>query len=138
MLGDVNKLFVFNSLLTTPNNVLPLNLKETFPPKIWILREIRSIELAKITRLYQFIFRAKFLLRFYKLWMANFFKKIIWIFLSLMMLKDCLKLIDQSYLSYEISKKLGDLFFQTTIDYYFYNIAWIHYLCLFHFTHGIH
>ena len=36
MLGDVNKLFVFKSLLTTPSNVLPLHLKQTFPHIIWI------------------------------------------------------------------------------------------------------
>ena len=36
LLGDVNKLFVFKSLLTTPSNVLPLHLKQTFPPIIWI------------------------------------------------------------------------------------------------------
>ena len=39
MLGDVNKLFVFKSLLTTPSNVLPLHLKQTFPPIIWIFTE---------------------------------------------------------------------------------------------------
>ena len=31
LLGDVNKLFVFKSLLTMPNNVLPLYLKQFFP-----------------------------------------------------------------------------------------------------------
>ena len=31
LLGDVNKLFVFKSLLTMPSNVLPLHLKQTFP-----------------------------------------------------------------------------------------------------------
>ena len=31
MRGDVNKLFVFQSLLTTPSNILPLHLKQTFP-----------------------------------------------------------------------------------------------------------
>ena len=35
MLGIVNKLFTFKSLLTTPSNVLPLHLKQTFPPIIW-------------------------------------------------------------------------------------------------------
>ena len=39
LLGDVNKLLVFKSLLTTPSNVLPLHLKETFPPIIWIFHE---------------------------------------------------------------------------------------------------
>ena len=39
MLGDVNKLFVFKSLLTMPSNVLPLHLKQTFPPMIWIFTE---------------------------------------------------------------------------------------------------
>ena len=39
MLGDVNKLLVFKSLLTTPSNVLPLHLKETFPPIISIFFE---------------------------------------------------------------------------------------------------
>ena len=39
MQGDVNKLFVFKSLLTTPSNVLPLHLKQTFPPIIWIFTE---------------------------------------------------------------------------------------------------
>ena len=35
-MGDVYILFVFKSLLTTPSNVLPLNLKQTLPPIIWI------------------------------------------------------------------------------------------------------
>ena len=39
MLGDVNKLFVFINLLTMPINVLPLHLKQTFPPIIWIFTE---------------------------------------------------------------------------------------------------
>ena len=39
MLGDVNKLFVFKKLLTTPNNVLPLHFKQTFPPINWINTE---------------------------------------------------------------------------------------------------
>ena len=34
LLGDVNKLFVFISLLTTPSNVFPLQLKQTFLPII--------------------------------------------------------------------------------------------------------
>ena len=32
LLGVVNKLFVFRSLLTTSSNALPLHLKQTFPP----------------------------------------------------------------------------------------------------------
>ena len=39
MLGDVIKLFVFKSLLTTPKNVWPLQLKQTFPPIISIFTE---------------------------------------------------------------------------------------------------
>ena len=39
MLDDVNKHFVFKSLLTTPSNVLPLHLKQIFPPIIWIFTE---------------------------------------------------------------------------------------------------
>ena len=39
LLGDVNKLFVFKSLLTMPSNVLPLHLKQTFPSIIWIFTE---------------------------------------------------------------------------------------------------
>ena len=39
MLGDINKLFVFKSLLTTPSNVLPLHLKQTFRHIIWIFIE---------------------------------------------------------------------------------------------------
>ena len=39
LLSDVNKLFVFKSLLTMPSNVLPLHLKQTFPPIIWIFTE---------------------------------------------------------------------------------------------------
>ena len=39
MLCDVNKLFVFQILLATPNNVLPLHLKQTFPPIFQILTE---------------------------------------------------------------------------------------------------
>ena len=34
LLSDVNKLFVFKSLLTMPGNVLSLRLKQTFPPII--------------------------------------------------------------------------------------------------------
>ena len=39
MLGYVNKLFVCKCLLTMPSNVLPLLLKQTFPPIIWIFTE---------------------------------------------------------------------------------------------------
>ena len=39
MLGDINKLFVFKSLLMTPSNVLPLHLKETFQHIVQILTE---------------------------------------------------------------------------------------------------
>ena len=39
MQGVVNKLFVFKSLLTVPSNVLPLNLKQTLLPIIWIYTE---------------------------------------------------------------------------------------------------
>ena len=39
LLGIVNKLFVFKSLLTTSSNVLPLQLKQTFLPIIWIFTE---------------------------------------------------------------------------------------------------
>ena len=34
----------FKSLLTTPSNVLPLHLKQTFPPIIWIFTEGEGIE----------------------------------------------------------------------------------------------
>ena len=44
MLCDVNKLFVFKSLLTTPSNVLPLHFKQTFPPIIQIFTEGDGIE----------------------------------------------------------------------------------------------
>jgi hypothetical protein len=44
LLGDVNKLFVFKSLLTMPNNDLPLHLKQTFLPIIWIFTEGDSME----------------------------------------------------------------------------------------------
>ena len=39
MLGNVKKLFVFKWLLTIPSNVLPLHLKQTFQPLIWIFTE---------------------------------------------------------------------------------------------------
>ena len=39
MLGDVNKLFNFKSLLTMHRNFLPFHLKQTFPPIIWIFTE---------------------------------------------------------------------------------------------------
>ena len=39
MLGNVNKHFVSKSLLTRHSNVLPLYLKQTFPPIIWIFTE---------------------------------------------------------------------------------------------------
>ena len=35
IVGDVNKFFVFKILLTTPSNVLPLHLKQIFPPIIF-------------------------------------------------------------------------------------------------------
>ena len=38
-LGDVNKLFVFKSFLKTPSNILPLQLKQSFTPMIWIFTE---------------------------------------------------------------------------------------------------
>ena len=38
-MGDVNKHFVFKSLWTTPSNVLPLHLEQTFPLIIWIFIE---------------------------------------------------------------------------------------------------
>ena len=44
MLGDVNKLFVFKSFLTMPINVLPLHLKQTFPPIIFTEGEGDGIE----------------------------------------------------------------------------------------------
>ena len=44
MLADVNKFFVFKCLLTTPSNVLPFHLKQTFPSIIWIFTEGDGIE----------------------------------------------------------------------------------------------
>ena len=38
-MGNVNKLFVFKSLSTTPYTVLPLHLKQTFPAIIWIFTQ---------------------------------------------------------------------------------------------------
>ena len=43
-MGDVNKPFVSKTLLTTPRNVLPLHLKQTFPFTIWIFTEGEEIE----------------------------------------------------------------------------------------------
>ena len=39
LLDIVNKLLNTKSLLTMPSNVLPLNLKQTFSPTIWIFTE---------------------------------------------------------------------------------------------------
>ena len=39
LLGVVNKLLKIKSLLTMPSNVLPLHLKQTFLPIIWIFTE---------------------------------------------------------------------------------------------------
>ena len=39
LLGIVNKLLKTKSLLTSPNNVLPLLHNQTFPPVIWIFTE---------------------------------------------------------------------------------------------------
>ena len=44
LLGIVNKLLKTKSLLTTPSNVLPLHLKQTFLPIIWIFTEGDEIE----------------------------------------------------------------------------------------------
>ena len=41
-MGDVNKVFALKSLLTTTSNVLPLHLKQTFPPIIWIFTEVED------------------------------------------------------------------------------------------------
>ena len=39
LLGVINKLLKTKSLLSSPSNVLPCYLKETFPPMIWIFTE---------------------------------------------------------------------------------------------------
>ena len=39
LLGNVDKLYDFKSLLTMLSIVLPLHLKQTFPPIIWIFTE---------------------------------------------------------------------------------------------------
>ena len=44
-MDDVNKLFVFKSFLTTPSNVLPLHLKQTFLSIIWIFNEDEGDEI---------------------------------------------------------------------------------------------
>ena len=38
-MDDVNKLFVFKGLLTTPSKVLFLHLEQTFLPIIWIFTD---------------------------------------------------------------------------------------------------
>ena len=38
-MGDDSNFVVFKILLTTSSNVLPLNLKQTFPPIMWIFNE---------------------------------------------------------------------------------------------------
>ena len=48
MLGDVNKPFVFKSLLTTPSNDLPLRLKQAFPPMIWAFTEGKDDEIESL------------------------------------------------------------------------------------------
>ena len=45
LLGIVNKLLKTKSLLTTPSNVLPIHLKQTFPPIIWILLKVKVMGL---------------------------------------------------------------------------------------------
>ena len=45
MLGDVNKLFVFKTLLIMTSNVLSLHLKQTFPPIIRIFTEGKGDEI---------------------------------------------------------------------------------------------
>ena len=47
LLGDVNKLFAFKSLLTMPSNILPLHLKQTFPPIIWIFIQDEDDEIER-------------------------------------------------------------------------------------------
>ena len=44
MLVVFNKLLKMKSLLTIPGNVLPLHLKQTFPPIFWIFTEGEGIE----------------------------------------------------------------------------------------------
>ena len=52
LLGIVNKLFGIKSLLTTPSNVLPLHLKPTFPPIIWIFTEGGGIEFRRSSKIF--------------------------------------------------------------------------------------
>ena len=42
-MGDVSKLFVFKGLLTMPSNVLPVRIKQTFLPIIWIFNEDEGV-----------------------------------------------------------------------------------------------
>ena len=52
MLDDVKELFVFKSLLTMPSDVLPLHLKETFPPIIWIFTEGDRIKIRLLFKVF--------------------------------------------------------------------------------------
>ena len=54
MLGDVNKLFVLKSFLATPSNVLPLHLKQTFPPIYEIITEGDGIQFRLPKNLFYF------------------------------------------------------------------------------------
>ena len=58
LLCDVNKLFLFISLLTMPSNVLPLHLKQTFPPIIWIFTEGEGDEIKSSLLFKQFYYKA--------------------------------------------------------------------------------
>ena len=53
MLGDVNNFFLFKSLLTTSSNVLPLHLKQTFPPII--STEVVGLNLGYLLKDFYFI-----------------------------------------------------------------------------------
>ena len=69
LLGDVNKLFVFNSLLTMSSNVLPYCLKWTFPPIIWRWwDQIQAIFLKLFYFIHDFL---KKLFSYWKPYMAN-------------------------------------------------------------------
>ena len=59
LLGVVNKLLKTKSLLTSPSNVLPYYLKETFPSMIWIFTKVEGDGINKLFVFKGFAFTAQ-------------------------------------------------------------------------------
>ena len=79
LLSVVNKLLKTKSLLTTPSSLLPLHLKQTFPPIIWIFTEGDGIKSRLPFRIFSTLNKYEYVQSEMRLSLAHFFiTLIIW------------------------------------------------------------